>query len=73
MEQKEIEWEAAINILSFMQKHELEDEEMLSLICSVLDLADNEDFVEIFVAGGRQYGGMNYIRSIANEEHDDAN
>ena len=28
MTQKDIEWAAAIDILSFMQKHELDDEEM---------------------------------------------
>lgn len=45
-EREEIEEEAAMDILSFMQKHELEDEEMGSLICAILGLADNEDFVE---------------------------
>ena len=66
MTRKEIEREAAVEILSFMQKHELEDEDMSILICYVLDLAEREDFVDIFVA----YDGMDHIRDIANEEDD---
>lgn len=55
------EREAAIGILLFMQKHEIEDEEMREIICMIDTVMQDEMFWEDLL-----YCGMELIRRKAN-------
>jgi len=73
MTQREIEQQAAMEILSFMEKHEIVDEDMISLILHLDDVMREDDcFVDAIGYRGKE-GGINYIRSIANGEYNNAN
>jgi hypothetical protein len=63
-EKYSLEREAAIRILRFMQKHEIEDEEMIEIITATSILEEDKAFWDHF--GGIE---MDHIRRIANGEY----